>query len=243
MSLVPGSLRISASVGRGGMNLRSDVLLVQQLINSHLPIPLRPLAVDGNCGALTIGAIEEIQRSSLQTNAPDGRVDPDSATFRFLTGGGVQAPPKPAAGSGTFPADVIAAAQASQKTWQIPAAVTLAQWALESNWGNAMPAGSNNPFGIKAAAGEPYVEAQTREVIYGKDVTIVAQFRQFASIDDAFDQHGRLLATASPYAHARTLIGDPDAFADALTGVYATDPNYGTALKGIMRTCNLYQYD
>jgi|SRR5580658_4964149 hypothetical protein len=245
MSLASGSIQISGSVGRGGKNLRSDVLLVQQLINSNLPIPLRPLKVDGNCGALTIGAIEEIQRRNLHMNPPDGKVDPNGATFRFLTGRSAQAPPqlKPPVGSGTFPADAIAAAQASQKTWQIPAAVTLAQWALESNWGRAMPAGSNNPFGIKATAGEPFVEASTREVVNGKDITIVAKFRKFASLNDAFDQHGRLLATASPYAHARTLIGNPDGFADALTGVYATDPNYGTSLKRLMKTYDLYQYD
>jgi flagellum-specific peptidoglycan hydrolase FlgJ len=106
-----------------------------------------------------------------------------------------------------------------------------------------MPSGSNNPFGIKAAPGQPFVEAQTREVINGQSVTVVAQFRQFASLNEAFDQHGRLLGTASPYAHARTLAGDPDAFADALTGVYATDPNYGTLLKGLMKTYNLYQYE
>ncbi len=29
---------------------------------------------------------------------------------------------------------------------------------------------------------------------------------------------------------------DPDAFADALTGVYATDPNYGTTLKYVIHT-------
>jgi hypothetical protein len=240
MASAPGTYRISGSVGRGGLNARNDVLIVQQLINSHLPIPLSPLMVDGNCGALTIGAIEEIQRGNLQMNPPDGKVDPNGATFRFLTG---QAPPTPAAGSGVFPAEVIAAAQASQETWKIPAAVTLAQWALESNWGKAMPSGSSNPFGIKATGSDPFVEASTREVVNGQDVTIVAKFRKFASIDDAFDQHGRLLATARPYAQARTQIGNPDAFADALTGVYATDPNYGTALKGIMKTYNLYQYD
>jgi len=169
-------------------------------------------------------------------------VDPDGATFRFLAGGGIQAP-KPAASSGVFPADVIAAAQATQKTCKIPAAVTLAQWALESSWGKAMPSGSNNPFGIKAADGQAYVEAHTREVINGKNVTVLAKFRRFASISEAFEQHGRLLANASPYAHARTLVSNPDAFADALTGVYATDPNYGTALKRIMKTYNLYQYD
>jgi flagellum-specific peptidoglycan hydrolase FlgJ len=240
MALASGSNQITGSVGRGGLNVRDDVLVVQQLINGHLPIPLLPLKVDGNCGELTIGAIEKIQRSNLNMNPADGIVDPNGATFRFLTG---QAPAKPTASSGAFPADVIGAAQASQETWKIPAAVTLAQWALESNWGKAMPSGSNNPFGIKATAADPFVEAQTREVVNGKDITIVAKFRKFASMDDAFDQHGRLLATARPYAQARTQVGNPDAFADALTGVYATDPNYGTALKRIMKTYNLYQYD
>jgi hypothetical protein len=248
MSVAPGGSRISGSVGRGGMNLRSDVSLVQQLINNHLPInhlpiPLRPLKVDGNCGPLTIRAIEEIQRRILHMNAPDGRVDPTGGTYRFLTGANIHPPPKPGAGSGVFPPDVIAAAQASQKTWKIPAAVTLAQWALESNWGKAMPIGSNNPFGIKAAAGQPYVEAHTREVIKHKSITVLAKFRKFASLNEAFDQHGHLLATALPYAHARTLVGNPDAFADALTGVYATDPNYGALLKKIMKSHNLYQYD
>jgi hypothetical protein len=238
-----GSIRINQSVGRSGVNNRSDVLIIQQLINAKMPIPLSPLVVDGLCGSATISAIEEIQRRSLGMNPPDGKVDPNGATFRYLLGGGLPAAAKPAAGSGAFPADVIAAAQASQKTWKIPAAVTLAQWALESNWGKAMPSGSNNPFGIKAAAGDPYVEASTREVINGKDVTVTAKFRKFASMDEAFDQHGRLLGTANPYAHARTLVSDPDAFADALTGVYATDPNYGTALKRIMKTYNLVQYD
>jgi len=243
MAVAPGIIRISGSVGRGGKNLRTDVLIVQQLINNHLPIPLRPLQVNGICDPLTIGAIEEIQRRELHMDRPDGKVDVDGATFRLLTGGHAPAAPKPAGGSSSFPANVIVAPQASQKTWKIPAAITLAQWALESNWGKAMPSGSNNPFGIKAGAGEPYVEAHTREVLQGKDVTIKAKFKKFASIDDAFDQHGRLLATASPYAHARTFSRDQDKFADALTGVYATDPTYGTVLKRIMKSNDLYQYD
>ncbi len=46
--------RISASVGREGVNRGDDISTVQQLINEHLPTPLRPLDVDGTCGALTI---------------------------------------------------------------------------------------------------------------------------------------------------------------------------------------------
>lgn len=145
----------------------------------------------------------------------------------------------------TPPADIIAAAQEAQRKWKIPASVSLAQWALESGWGKHMPPGSNNPFGMKVRAGhdDPSVTVPTREVIHGKSVTVQAPFRRFASIADAFDAHAELLATASVYARARAHLVDPDAFADALTGVYATDPNYGTMLKSIMHGSNLYRYD
>ena len=35
---------------------------------------------------------------------------------------------------------------------------------------------------------------------------------------------------------------NPEAFADALTGVYATDPNYGFTLKWVMQNYGLSQY-
>src|ERR1700733_14699805 len=133
MALEPGDFRISASVGLGGTNLPTDVLLVQQLINNHLPIPLQPLQADGICGALTIGAIDEIQRRNLHINTPDGKIDPEGATFGFITGRAAGATP-PGAAAGVFGSEVIDAAQASQTAWKIPAAVTLAQLALESIW-------------------------------------------------------------------------------------------------------------
>jgi hypothetical protein len=234
-------VRISASVGRNGVNRTDDVMTIQQLLKDCLPVTRYLLDVDGNCGAVTIGAIEEVQLQFLRMDPPDGRVDPDSDTFRVLAGS--TALPKPHPGSGMFPQEVIDAARASHDAWKIPASVTLAQWALESNWGRSMPVDSNNPFGIKAAAGQPFVEANTHEVNRGQSVRVVARFRKFASLNEAFDQHGKLLATASPYAHAQTLSDDPDAFADALTGVYATDPNYGSLLKSLMKSHNLYQYD
>ena len=70
---------------------------------------------------------------------------------------------------------------------------------MESAFGSAMPSGSNNPFGIKAGKGQPFVEAHTREVIGGKSVTVVAKFRKFESIAQAFDEHGRLLANNRHY--------------------------------------------
>ena len=64
------------SVGRGGKNLRQDVVEVQKLINAELPVSLSPLIVDGVCGAKTIFAIGEYQRRNMQMNAADDRVDP-----------------------------------------------------------------------------------------------------------------------------------------------------------------------
>ena len=141
--------------------------------------------------------------------------------------------------------EVIAAAQTSHLKWGVPASVSLAQFILESNSGRSMPGGpsSNNPFGIKARAGEPSVAAQTHEVEHGATITIVARFRRFSSLTEAFDAHGALLARGKPYALAMMHKDDPDRFADALTGHYATDPMYGSKLKDLMRRNNLYQYD
>ncbi len=69
--------------------------------------------------------------------------------------------------------------------------------------------------------------ARTHEVVGGERIAIVARFRKFDTLAEAFDQHGKLIATNQVYARAMALTADPDAFADALTGVYATDPQYG----------------
>ncbi|UAJ10181.1 glycoside hydrolase family 73 protein [Glacieibacterium megasporae] len=142
-----------------------------------------------------------------------------------------------------YPSEVISAAQAAQTANHIPASVTMAQWALESGHGAHMPSGSNNPFGIKAAGSQPFVEARTREVVHGRSIYIMAHFRKFDTLADAFIKHGELLANAKPYANARAQLPDADKFADALTGVYATDPNYGALLKQIMKGANLYRYN
>jgi flagellum-specific peptidoglycan hydrolase FlgJ len=106
-----------------------------------------------------------------------------------------------------------------------------------------MPPGSNNPFGIKARESDPAVESPTHEVVNGQTITITARFRQFTSLTDAFDLHGRLLATGSPYTGAMKVKDNPDAFADALTGVYATDPQYGTTLKWVIDKYGFRKYD
>jgi flagellum-specific peptidoglycan hydrolase FlgJ len=143
----------------------------------------------------------------------------------------------------TLTAATVTAAQAAMATWKIPASVTLAQYGQESGWGLHMPPGSFNPFGIKALEGEPTVLAPTREFIAGRWVTQLQPFAKFASFTEAFEAHAKLLATHDAYAPARAKLPDPLAFAQALTGVYATDPLYGAKLVEIIRSEGLERFD
>lgn len=145
--------------------------------------------------------------------------------------------------------DVIAAAQSAARQWRVPTSVLLAQWAYESGWGQHVVPGSNNPFGIKSrlnAAGiplDPYVKANISEVLGQQVQHFVAPFRKFASIADAFDYHAELLATAYVYVPAMAVRTNPAAFARALNGRYATDPQYASKLLAIMHSSDLHQYD
>jgi Mannosyl-glycoprotein endo-beta-N-acetylglucosaminidase len=235
---------IFSSVGRGGTNAPGDVFVVQSLLNDRLPKPHAPIPVTGVADVGTTLAIETYQ-AVMQLLPPSGRVDPGSVTYYALAARPLveNAIPPSVGHFGKVPADVGEAAVASHRRWAVPASVTVAQWAVESAWGASTPPGSNNPFGIKATAGQPAVESPTREVVNGESVTIDARFRVFDSLSQAFDEHGRLLATAPVYKDAMKQADNPDAFADALTGVYATDPNYGFTLKWVMQNYGLTQYD
>lgn len=142
-----------------------------------------------------------------------------------------------------IPANVIEAAQLAQVKWWVPSSVAIAQWALESNYGASMPPGSNNPFGIKAVAGQASVSTGTHEEVDGKMVATTAAFAKYADLDDAFNAYGKLLHTNSHYKHAMAARMNADDFANELTGVYATDSHYGEKLIALMKLHDLYQYN
>jgi Mannosyl-glycoprotein endo-beta-N-acetylglucosaminidase len=236
---------IIGSVGENGKNNPKDVFIIQSLLNDRLPKPHTPVPVTGIADPGTILALEAYQAVILNMLPPSGTVEPGSQTYYSLASRPLvnEGAPPHFGHVGIVPQEVIDAAKASEQHWRVPAAITLAQWIVESAWGASMPPGSNNPFGIKAVGDQPAVDAGTREVVNGSDIHITAKFRKFDTLEEAFDLHGKLLATASPYRTAMTLINDVDAFADALTGVYATDPKYGFTLKFVMHNYNLTQYD
>lgn len=238
---------IFTSVGQDAVNGPGDVFVIQSLLNRRLPRPHTDVPVNGVMDPGTILAIKAFQAVVMNMYPPSGHVAPGSATYYALAARPLvtKEPPRPTTFGhvGIVPTEVVQAAKASQKRWGVPASITVAQWIVESAWGSAMPPDSNNPFGIKALDNQPAVESETWEVIDSKSVTIKARFRRFDSLTEAFEVHGKLLGTGAPYKAAMEVARDPDLFADALTGVYATDPQYGTTLKWVMDNYKLKQYD
>ena len=194
---------------------------------------------------LTEASLALVPSSTILSTDVTGRIEPSSATYYSLAARLlVDEAPKTMLGHyGELPPEVISAATASRTRWNIPTSVTIAQWVVESAWGAAVPPGSNNPFGIKPAEDQPAVESPTREVIDGHSVTVTARFRKFSSLAEAFDQYGKLLATAAVYKTAMAQTQEPDGFAAALTGIYATDPQYGFTQKWVIHNYGFIHYD
>lgn len=81
---INSSIGINGSVGRNGQNNNADVATVQQRLNDLMMSPRISLVVDGACGRLTKKMISDFQKSVLEFNSPDGRVDPAGKTILAL---------------------------------------------------------------------------------------------------------------------------------------------------------------
>jgi flagellum-specific peptidoglycan hydrolase FlgJ len=139
---------------------------------------------------------------------------------------------------------VAPGAIAAEQRYGIPAAVTIAQAIDESGWGQSeLATADHNLYGIKGTGPAGRDVRPTREYENGAWATRTAPFRVYHNIAESIDDHGRLLATGAAYRHAMASRHLPDAFAAALTGVYATDPDYGGNLIALMRLYHLYRYD
>ena len=140
--------------------------------------------------------------------------------------------------------EIAPGAMAAQHRYGIPAAVTIAQAIDESGWGQSQLATvDHNLFGIKGTGPAGTVVRPTEEYQDGSWVATTASFRVYHNVAESIADHSRLLATGESYQQAMADRHVPDAFANDLTGVYATDPNYGANLIALMRLYNLYRYD
>src|SRR5687768_7933282 len=88
---------IGASVGKGAVNELADVVVVQHLLNDWLgDTGQKLLPTTGNCGPLTIAAIEAFQTRMLGASKPDGRIDPGGRTWNALSTRAASPAPAPA---------------------------------------------------------------------------------------------------------------------------------------------------
>jgi flagellar protein FlgJ len=108
----------------------------------------------------------------------------------------------------------------------VPPVGLLAQAALETGWGSAMP--GNNLFGIKAAAGQASTARATHEMIDGALVPETADFRDYGSPSACVTDYIRLIQS-----NFQNVIGQGSVagFAHALqAGGFATDGNYASKI-------------
>lgn len=108
----------------------------------------------------------------------------------------------------------------------VPPVGLLAQAALETGWGSAMP--GNNLFGIKAAAGQASTPQATHEMVDGAMVPETANFRDYGSPMACVTDYIRLIQS-----NFQNVIGQGSiaSFANALqAGSFATDSNYASKI-------------
>lgn len=82
------NMKIYKAVGKNSANEYADVKVVQACLNAHVKFGrggLTAVKEDGRCGPKTIEAIGLFQKHFVGMQNPDGRVDPDGKTIRYLT--------------------------------------------------------------------------------------------------------------------------------------------------------------
>lgn len=134
-----------------------------------------------------------------------------------------------------FVQQAIASALKSSAQSGMPAMVTVAQAALESNWGQSkLSQQANNYFGIKAHGKHERVEMSTHECTNGAMVEIKAEFAKYLSMEDCFVCRDGIIGRGAVYASAREKRGDEAGFIAEIAKHWATDPKYAQKLLSIL---------
>ena len=133
----------------------------------------------------------------------------------------------------------------------------LAQAILESNYGTSeLALKANNFFGMKFKENEDegkyekyYVETKEYDATTGETITIRAAFRKYPTKLQSFEDNAlklRLGVSWDNNYYSGTWRENAKTYKDAskaLTGRYATDPNYGQKLNTRIETWKLNQFD
>lgn len=129
--------------------------------------------------------------------------------------------------------------------------VMIAQAILESSWGerSLSKAPYYNLFGIQGSYKGNSVSMLTQEYINGEYVNKKKLFRQYSSLEESFIDNAHVLRTTdvgSGFFYQKAWRSNTTNYrqaTDALTGTYATSPNYGQTLNNIISQYDLDRFD
>ncbi len=122
--------------------------------------------------------------------------------------------------------------------------VLVAQAALETGWGQHVPAG-NNYFGIKADPSwrGDREDLASPEFEEGTMVSRVSSFRSYANLLDSMRDYIDFIKSNPRYGNAVAKSFDTDGYFDEIARAgYATDPDYAAKLKNISRKIAFMAY-
>ena len=137
-------------------------------------------------------------------------------------------------------------AQDEQQKYHIFASITIAQAALESNWGQSELATQYyNLFGVKSDTGGLMT---TKEYVNGQWIVVRARFAIYQSWRESIEQHTALFVDGTSWdsSHYQAVLS-ADNYVETAQALqqrgYATDPNYAQKLISLIKTYNLDKYD
>ena len=137
-------------------------------------------------------------------------------------------------------------AQDEQQKYHIFASITIAQAALESNWGQSELATQYyNLFGVKSDTGGLMT---TKEYVNGQWIVVRARFAIYQSWRESIEQHTALFVDGTSWdsSHYQAVLS-ADNYVEAAQALqqreYATDPNYAQKLISLIKKYNLDKYD
>jgi len=258
-------LAVEMSKGHG---LGLADMLVQQLTRAGLVAPQTAAKQSATAGAngasppaaastLSIAAATAAGLTTTGAGAPTVTATATGTTTTYDTvpstaGGDASVPAAAAADPATADSSISTpqtdfikaiwpAAQAAGQALGVDPRNIVAQAALETGWGRAVPADSAgrtsfNLFGIKAGSQwtGASVGVRTLEFSGGVPSARVEKFRAYFSTSESFQDYVSLLRGNPRYSAALNTGGDAKAFASALqSGGYSTDPAYASKLTAI----------
>ena len=137
-------------------------------------------------------------------------------------------------------------AQDEQQKYHIFASITIAQAALESNWGQSELATQYyNLFGVKSDTGGLMT---TKAYVNGQWIVVRARFAIYQSWRESIEQHTALFVDGTSWdsSHYQAVLS-ADNYVETAQALqqrgYATDPNYAQKLISLIKTYNLDKYD